>query len=247
MKIKVLNFGWLMRALFVFAPIALVIISLGFGNGLVEYVTANLPNGQKAQTLPTVIIDAGHGGEDPGAIGSDGTLEKELNLNIALLVGEELISRGYNVLYTRTEDKMLYSPDQNIKGLRKISDLKNRVKLANETENALLISIHMNSFGTTASGPQIFCSDKEGSEVLAKELNTALKEKLNLSRSRPIKSQKGIYLLENAECDAVLIECGFLSNPEECKKPSEKDYQKQLSFAIVCGIINYVNILKEVN
>ena len=68
-----------------------------------------------------------------------------------------------------------------------------------------------------------------------------------MSRSRPIKPQSGIYLLENTTCDAVLIECGFISNPEECKKLSEKDYQKQLSFAIVCGIINYVKILKEVN
>ena len=247
MGIRVIDFSSFRKTFFFFVPIMLVIASLVLGNVLVEYVTVNLPVNSGVDPMQTIVIDAGHGGEDPGAIGHDGTLEKDLNLSIALLVGQRLTEQGYNVVYTRADDRMLYSADQNIKGLRKISDLKNRVAIANTSDAIAFVSIHMNSFGMNTSGPQIFCSDSGTSDMLAKELNSSLKENLDLSRSRPIKPQSGIYLLENTTCDSVLIECGFISNPEECKKLSEKDYQKQLSFAIVCGIINYVKILKEVN
>ena len=91
------------------------------------------------------IIDAGHGGEDSGAVGVDGILEKNLNLEIAYAVGSLLAERGYAVIYTRTEDKLLYTEEENIKGIRKISDLKNRCKIAAEYPNATFISIHMNS------------------------------------------------------------------------------------------------------
>ena len=196
-----------------------------------------------AQTGSVIIIDAGHGGEDPGAIGVNGVYEKDLNLSIALIIGEELKSRGYTVLYTRTEDKMLYLPQENIKGMRKISDLKNRCKIISDYDDAITVSIHMNSFGASKySGLQVYYSDgSEESKELANRIQTAVKKELQPQNNRQVKNGSSIYLLENAKGTAVLIECGFLSNADECEKLSQKEYQKQLSFSIICGIIEYMN------
>ena len=195
------------------------------------------------QTGRVIIIDAGHGGEDPGAIGVNGTYEKDINLAISMTLGEELKSRGYTVVYTRTEDKMLYLPEENIKGMRKISDLKNRCKITAEYENCIVISIHMNSYGASQySGLQVYYSDEnEESRVLASKIQNSVKKELQPDNNRNIKSGKSLYLLENSSGTAVLIECGFLSNEKECARLSEKEYQKQLSFSIICGIIEYMN------
>ncbi len=188
-----------------------------------------------------VIIDPGHGGEDCGAIGKDGTLEKDINLGIALEMGELLAERGYAVIFTRTEDKLLYQPEENIKGLRKISDLKNRCKIAAEYPDALFVSIHTNSFGDSRySGLQVYYSASERSDRLATLIQSEVRDSLQNENNRKIKKGDGIYVLENTRNTAVLIECGFLSNDGECKKLSEKEYQKQLSFSIVCGIIKYI-------
>ena len=189
-----------------------------------------------------IVIDAGHGGEDPGAISADGKYEKDLNLQIALELGEQLYSKGFTVVYTRTTDKMLYLPEENIKGMRKLSDLKNRCKIANQYDNAIMISIHMNSFGSSEySGLQVYYDENnDDSRMLANCIQTSTKNNLQANNTRQIKSGKNLYLLDNSENLSVLIECGFLSNAAECKKLSQKEYQKQLSFAIVCGIIEYI-------
>lgn len=191
---------------------------------------------------PVIIIDAGHGGEDPGAVGTSGVYEKDLNLAIALMLGEELTGRGYTVIYTRTDDRMLYSEEENIKGFRKLSDLKNRVKIANESENAILISLHMNSFGDARySGLQTYYKPSDSaSEALAQSVQGAVRRDLQAENTRTIKSGKDMYVLENIEGQGILIECGFLTNGEECEKLSQKEYQKQLSFSIACGIIEYI-------
>ena len=189
-----------------------------------------------------IIIDAGHGGEDPGAEGEGGILEKDLNLAIAKLLGEELSAKGYTVVYTRTEDKMLYSEEENIKGMRKLSDLKNRCKIAEGYPDALMISIHMNSYGASKySGLQVYYSrENQNSYMLADSIQSSVKGNLQPENERKIKEGKGLYLLEHSPVSSVIVECGFLTNSEELKKLSEKEYQKQLSFAISCGIINYI-------
>jgi len=190
----------------------------------------------------TVVIDAGHGGEDSGAIGFGDVYEKNLNLEIAFKLGDYLTSAGFDVVYTRTEDKLLYTEEQNIKGMRKINDLKNRMNIANSYENSLFVSIHMNSFGAAdCSGLQVYygTTDTE-SKKLADLVQSSVVKRLQPSNHRKIKSGNGLYLLENSENPAILVECGFLSNPDECKKLSEKEYQKELSFAILCGIIEYM-------
>ena len=189
-----------------------------------------------------IVLDAGHGGEDPGAIGNGGIYEKDLNLEICFFIGKMLEERGYTVVYTRTDDRLLYKPEENIKGIRKISDLKNRCEIANNYPNSIFVSIHMNTFGDSRySGLQVYYGDrKEGSAILADTIQYKVKETLQKENNRKTKPGEKLYLLENIDCTAVLIECGFLSNKEECEKLSEKEYQKQLSFSIVCGIIEYI-------
>ena len=192
----------------------------------------------------TVIIDAGHGGEDCGAIGKNGVYEKDLNFEIAMLVGEILTDCGYNVVYTRTEDKLLYKPEEDIKGIRKISDLKNRCEIANNYDNAIFVSIHMNSFGDSKySGLQVYYSEiDQSSYTLATQIQQSVCKSLQPQNKRKVKKGSNIYLLENINMPAVLIECGFLSNLNECEKLSEKEYQKELSFSIVCAIIEYIEM-----
>ena len=191
-----------------------------------------------------IILDAGHGGEDSGAIGVNGAFEKDLNLQVSLIIGEMLSENGYTVIYTRTEDKLLYKDSENIKGIRKISDLKNRCNVAKEYPSAVFLSIHMNSFGDKQySGLQVYYSTRnQNSEMLANCIQSNVKKETQPENNRKIKEGQGVYLLENMENVSVLVECGFLSNFIEAEKLSEKEYQKILSFAIVCGIIEYMNI-----
>ena len=189
-----------------------------------------------------VIIDAGHGGEDSGAVGVNGALEKDLNLQMALEVGRALEEKGYVVVYTRTDDRLLYTEEENVHGIRKISDLKNRCKVADRYPGAVFVSLHMNSFGAEKySGLQVYYSEQgETSRELADKVQNKVVADLQKDNNRVIKSGKDMYILSHITNPAILIECGFLTNKAECEKLSQKEYQKQLSFSIVCGIIEYI-------
>ena len=221
--------------LLVSLSIAFGAVVRGFGEDL--YVETVEPDESRF-----IILDAGHGGEDCGACGADGSLEKDVNLALALEIGRQLTESGYTVIYTRTEDKMLYSAEENVKGLRKISDLKNRVAVAKEHPQSTFISIHTNSFGDSRyKGLQVYYStNSDSSRVLAERIQGSVRSGLQTDNERTVKRGDKLYLLKNIESPAVIIECGFMSNEEECKKLSEKEYQKQLSFSIVCGIIEYM-------
>ena len=212
------------------------IITKGYGEKLMIEAADAIPYDK------IIIIDAGHGGEDSGAIGVTGVLEKDLNLQLALEMGKIFEEKGYVVVYTRTDDRLLYTEEENIKGIRKISDLKNRCKVADRYPGAIFISLHMNSFGSAKySGLQVYYTPGNDSSLeLANSIQSKVKNDVQKDNNRKIKSGEGIYLLENVSNTAVLVECGFLSNKEECKKLSEKEYQKELSFSIVCGIIEYI-------
>ena len=245
MKIYVVEAKKIKRAL---SLLMTLIISALFTATVLIHVDANTHalteagKDNSVKKITTVIIDPGHGGEDPGAIGSDGVYEKDLNLSIAVLLKEELSAKGYEVILTREEDRMLYSQDENIKGMRKLSDLKNRCAVANQHPEALFVSIHMNTFGASEySGLQVYYSkDNDEGKLLAASVQSTVKDQLQGENHRNIKRSEGMYLLDNIASTAILIECGFLSNPEECKKLAEKEYQKQLSLSIACGIINYI-------
>ena len=179
-----------------------------------------------------IVIDAGHGGEDAGAVVRGDIYEKDLNLEYALCIGEMLTERGYTVVFTRTEDKMLYSPEENIKGHRKISDLKNRIKACEGYPNSLLVSVHMNTFGTSKySGLQVYYkSDSDESRRLASKIQERVRTDVQPNNKRSIKDGHDLYLLDNSPTSAVIIECGFMSNEEEMTKLLQKEYKNRLCF-----------------
>ena len=221
-----------------------VLIVLSVTIGITTKILGRTLLETQADALPydkIIILDPGHGGEDPGAIGNGNIYEKELNLQLALEIGRLLEEKGYIVVYTRTDDRLLLNEDENIKGIKKISDLKNRCKVAERYPDSLFVSIHMNSFSSSKySGLQVYHSKDDKSRVLADSIQSKVISDLQPSNNRSIKQGDGMYLLENISNPAVLIECGFMTNEEELKKLSEKEYQKQLSFSIVCGIIEYI-------
>ena len=187
----------------------------------------------------TVIIDAGHGGVDGGATSCTGILESRFNLEISLKLNDFLHFLGYDTRMIRTEDISVYTKGETI-AAKKASDLKERVRICNETENALLLSIHQNNFPDSRySGAQVFYAP--GSEALAKELQTEFRQVLNPGSRRQEKKCSGIYLMEHISCPGVLIECGFLSNPEEEGRLRSDAYQKQLAALIGCTVSRFLS------
>ena len=247
MKILTLNLKKGYRAgkvfLKVFAVVALLLIVTKIASDAYINSTAYEETISEITEKSTVILDAGHGGEDCGAIGKNGILEKNLNLEIATAIGKMLSEKGFAVIYTRTNDSLLYTEEENIYGMRKIYDLKNRCKFGAEYPNAIFISIHMNSYKSeNCTGLQVYYSENsEDSYTLASSVQKSVKENLQPTNKRQIKPGKDMYILENLSNPAILIECGFLTNPDECEKLAKKEYQKELSFSIVCGIIEYMN------
>ena len=231
------KFGSLVTVLVIL--ITLIVLFIGVGVMSDSYVGASsVPTGNER----IIIIDPGHGGEDSGAIAINGRLEKDLNLEIAFELGEMLREKGYTVVFTRTTDKMLYSEEENIKGIRKLSDLKNRCAMAEQYKGAIFVSIHMNTFGASKySGLQVYYSDGNGqSKSLADKIQLKVRDDVQPQNNRVTKNGKNLYILDNCKATSVIVECGFLSNAEEADKLSQKEYQKQLSFSIGCGIIEYI-------
>lgn len=188
----------------------------------------------------TIVIDAGHGGVDGGATSCTGVLESCFNLEIALRLNDLFQFFGYKTKMVRSEDISIYTEGDTI-AQKKISDLKQRVRLANETENALLLSIHQNHFPDTRySGAQVFYAGTQGSSTLAKQLQTAFLTCLNPESRRQEKKSTGVYLMEHIRCPGVLIECGFLSNPEEEARLRSAAYQQKLCAVIACVTDTYI-------
>lgn len=196
-----------------------------------------------SQSLPVIIIDAGHGGEDCGTVSADGTLEKDLNLAVSLRLASLFRAAGYPVVMTRTEDRLLYTEEQNIKGQRKQYDLKNRLLISEKYGNGVLVSIHMNSFPTQKySGTQIWYADDAASRKLAQSIQSEIARTLQPDNHRTImRSTQDLYLLSRSTHPALLIECGFLSNEAECARLRSEEYQKRLSFVIFYAMIKELN------
>ena len=179
----------------------------------------------------TVILDAGHGGEDGGASGKNGILEKDLNLSICMKIGKELTDNGVNVLYTRTEDILLYDKSADHANRKKALDLAERVKIAQNTPNCIFVSIHMNSFPESKyRGLQVFYSPHNPqSQELANMIQKDAQAYLMPDNHRKIKpATSAIYLLDRLHCPAVLVECGFLSNAADETLLSAKPWQKNV-------------------
>ncbi len=216
------------------AVILLIIVSIS-----VYY----LPNAQEtagnAAETYCVVVDAGHGGIDPGKVGVNGELEKDINLQIANELKSQLEAMGLKVLLTRTVDGGLYQESDTNK---KAADMKARCEFITKNEAVLVVSIHQNSFtDSSVNGAQVFYythSDK------GKKLASCIREQIisivDEDNNRPIKANDSYYMLIHTPCPTVIVECGFLSNYSEAEKLTDSSYQQCLAKAIANGVLDFL-------
>lgn len=184
-----------------------------------------------------VILDAGHGGEDGGAVSADGTPESGINLQITRQLADLMIFMGYDVELTREGEDAVYSPEATTLREKKVSDLKNRVALINGQENAFVISIHQNSLPghPRVHGAKVFYNGVVPAQQAGMIVQAAMNQAVN-GEDRPVTPIDGsIYLMKESQHPAILVECGFMSNPEESKRLQDPTYQRRLAVAIAAG------------
>lgn len=188
-----------------------------------------------------IIIDAGHGGEDGGAISCTGKPESSYNLEISKRFNDICHLLGYATRMIRTEDVSIYKSGNTILQ-KKVSDLKERARIVNESEGKVIfLSIHQNYFSQPRyHGAQVFFGAGEGSDELAKRIQTRIAEYLNPGSKRMAKRGEGIYVLEKTNCPAILLECGFLSNPEEEMRLGQAEYQKKIVTLLTATLADYL-------
>ena len=191
---------------------------------------------------PPIILDAGHGGEDGGAIGVGGILEKDINLSVTLKTNAVLHFMGFETLLTRDEDKMTCDDGLSSQRAKKVSDIKNRFALLEESECLCFISIHQNFFGGNAHGAQIFYSGgNPESKLLAQKLQDGIRITLQPENERVIKqATDDIYILYHTKKPAVLAECGFISNSDDAEMLTNEEYQNKLAFVIAESTVKYI-------
>lgn len=196
---------------------------------------------QPVKNRKCVIIDPGHGGVDGGATSCSGVYESHINLQIALRLDDLLHLLGIKTVLLRDGDYSIHTQGTTI-SQKKVSDLKERVRIVNESEQAILISIHQNHFSDSRYyGPQVFYGKGQGSDTLANQMQNTLNQSLCPESNRKIKSAQGIYLMEKISCPGILIECGFLSNPAEDRKLNTPKYQKNICCIIAANCSSYLN------
>jgi len=203
---------------------------------------------EASETGTVYVVDPGHGGEDGGAVGSDGTVESGVNLGIALRLNDLLRFCGQTTRMTRREDVSIYSDGAVTLREKKVSDLKNRVALVNSTPGAVLVSIHQNKLpeAPRVHGAQVFYNAVEGAQDAAERIQSSLNGIVNKEKGKePKQITNTIYLMKNITAQGILIECGFLSNPEETASLLRPEYQMKLAAAIVSGLIGETPPLEE--
>ncbi len=213
-----------------------LIASAGYVKQAIVPANAGVTNVKK------IIIDAGHGGFDGGAVAKDGTVEKDINLQISLKVSQMLKYSGYEVIMTRDDDTGTEDDESATIISRKKSDLSNRLSLMKNNPDAIYVSIHLNKFTTSAaSGAQVFYTKNyDEARQLAESVQTSITSLIQPENTRVVKQgTSSTYLLKNATVPAVIVECGFLSNHLELERLKTQDYQSQMAFAIAYGIINF--------
>ncbi len=192
------------------------------------------------ENKPCVVIDAGHGGSDPGKVGINNALEKDINLQIALKVKDFLEANDINVVMTRETEDGLYDADASNK---KVQDMKRRIAIIEEATPELTVSIHQNSYPEEyVHGAQVFYynTSTEGKQ-LAEMLQSQLIQRVDPENTRQIKANDSYYLLKKTKTPIVIVECGFLSNQAEAAKLCTEEYQEKLAWAIHIGILQYLN------
>ncbi|MEE3427720.1 MAG: N-acetylmuramoyl-L-alanine amidase [Ruminococcus sp.] len=191
---------------------------------------------------PIIVIDAGHGGEDGGAVANN-IVEKDINLSISKKLKDIFKASGFIVITTRDKDKMINTNGSSLRE-RKVSDMKNRLELFNKNENNIVVSIHQNKFSQEKySGTQVFYSkNNPQSEIMAEYIRKNIAKLIQPENERAAKpADESIYLLYNSKVPAVIVECGFISNYTEANKLKDNNYQKKLAFAIYSGVLEFYN------
>lgn len=196
-----------------------------------------LPAFLNTRSQKVIVIDVGHGGSDPGKVSTNGVEEKDVNLQIALYLKDYLIAQDYTVYLTRETDCGLY--DENV-SKKKVSDLNNRIQFFKDKNADYVVSIHQNSYPDTVQhGAQTFyfTGSTEG-KAFAETVQESLLA-FDETNTRQIKDSNSYYLLKHSHVPSIIIECGFLSNPDETMKLTDPNYQKELAYAICLGICRY--------
>lgn len=223
--------------LFYLFTVVIILALSDWGSRAATVIAENTPIERKT----CIVIDPGHGGEDGGAVSCTGVLESTYNLTIATRLNDLMHLLGYETKMIRTTDTSVYTKGETI-AQKKASDLKERVRIVNETENALLLSIHQNNFPDGRySGAQVFYAGTEGSQALAEQMQAAFVSTLNPGSKRKCKKSDGVYLMEHIERTGILIECGFLSNPGEEARLRDGNYQKNLCCVIAATVSKYLS------
>jgi N-acetylmuramoyl-L-alanine amidase len=224
-----------------FVPAYVVVLSVFLAIGIwgskaVTAISASAPISNRK----TVIIDAGHGGVDGGATSCTGVLESQINLEIALKLDDLMHLLGINTSMIRTTDCSVFTEGETI-AQKKVSDLKERVRIVNSVDNGLLISIHQNHFSNDKySGAQVFYAQTDGSKQLAGNLQKTLIQTINPDSHRAIKKADSVYLMQHIQCTGILIECGFLSNSREEYLLRDDVYQNKLCSVIATTVSNHL-------
>lgn len=192
----------------------------------------------------TVVIDPGHGGFDPGKVGINGALEKDINLAVSLKLKRLLEQNDVRVIMTREDDSGLYNDGDSNK---KATDMRKRVEIINNSKAVLAISIHQNSYTSEAiKGAQVFYYTKsDQGKQFAQVMQSQLKATIADGNKRESKSNDSYYMLRKTDCPIAIVECGYLSNSSEAALLLQEDYQEKLAWAIHLGIFSYLNSLDE--
>lgn len=231
----------MLKKIYIFLLFACLVFTCVFVDTSVNSVTVN-SDAVLADANLKIIIDCGHGGEDGGAVSISGLEEKDINLQIGLTLEKLFLQSGFEVEMIRRTDTAIYDDTATSLKEKKISDIHNRSDICNNNPNNVYISIHQNKFEQSKYyGAQVFYSDnKPESKELAENIRVAIKELLQNDNDRQCKAAtSSIYILNNAQVPAVLVECGFLSNEKEEKLLATEQYRNQIAFAIYCGFLEY--------
>ena len=230
------------------APLALIsllcVFSLFCGIGYISQAPASAEAFSSQWQAPVIIIDPGHGGADGGAVGCGGVVEKDINLAVSLRLANLLRLAGCSVVLTRTDDRSIH--DEGVTGLKnqKTSDLHNRLAIMERYPDGVVLSIHQNQFSQSKySGAQVFYGSQkaDASQKLAQIMQNSLKTMLQPKNNRQIKpAYDRLYLMNHAPSAAVLVECGFLSNPDEAQQLTQPDYQRKLAFTICAATLQFL-------
>lgn len=206
-----------------------------------------LPTAAAASTKPVIVLDAGHGGLDSGAVGATGVLEKDVNLSIVLALRDMFEMSGFEVVLTRDEDISIYDPG--VEGIRnqKLNDMDNRLAIIQKYPDSIFLCIHQNNFTDPKyfGGQMFYNNNNPQNRTLAQIMQNKFAQ-LQPGNGREIKlTGEELFLLKSNKNPSLMIECGFLSNPEEEQKLSTWEYQQKVAFTIYGGVMEFIDATAE--